>query len=166
MSKHKAGKKDPSRSVASRYGGLLLVGGAVLLFLGIATVDLWWPSGVKNPMATVPAAEVARGEVLYRENCQACHGVAAQGENPLQPMGGTKPTGGYLAPALNPRGHAHHHPPDVLFSYLRNGSPAADSPMRSFREKLSEADMHAVLGYIWSLWPQAMQEAYARTHSH
>jgi mono/diheme cytochrome c family protein len=169
MAKLKQGKpaKQPVR--ASRHWGWLLVLGAVVMFLGIATVDLWRPGGARNPLAAASPQEVARGAGLYRKFCQECHGVNGQGENPLTPMGGSKPGGskpggGYLAPALNERGHAHHHPPDVLYGYLRNGSPAADSPMRSLRDKMTEADMQAVLGYVWSLWPPPLQQNYARAH--
>ncbi len=161
-----ARQKHKARAVTRthRHWGLILVLGALLLFAGLATVDLWWPFDAKNPLASVSPGEVARGEALYRQYCMACHGEQAQGENPLAPQGGGKPGGGYLAPALNARGHAHHHPPDVLFGYLRNGSPALDSPMRSFRDRLSEEDMHAVLGYLWSLWPESLRRNYVQAH--
>lgn len=149
---------------APRLLGWGLVLGTILLFIVIATFDLWRPGGSTRSLA-VSAGEVARGEALFRQYCQECHGPGAQGENPLSPMGGGKPGGGYLAPALNARGHAHHHPPDVLFGYLRDGSPAADSPMRGFKDRLTEADMRAVLGYVWSLWPEPMQRGYAQAHA-
>ena len=165
MKKHQKRKSAPP-SQPSRHWGWLLVVGAVVLFSGLATVDFWWPSQPENPLAAVSPQQVARGEALFRQYCRDCHGERAQGENPLAPQGGGKPGGGYLAPALNERGHAHHHPPDVLFGYLRNGSPAQDSPMRSFRDRLSEEEMHAVLGYIWSLWPESLQRGYVQAHRH
>jgi mono/diheme cytochrome c family protein len=166
MAKHKKRGQAPRPKGATRHVGWLLIAGSVLLFGGLATVDFWWPSSSKNPLAAASPQEVQRGEMLFRQYCKDCHGEQARGENPLAPQGGGKPGGGYLAPALNERGHAHHHPPDVLFGYLRNGSPAQDSPMRSFRDRLSEEDMHAVLGYVWSLWPERMQQAYESAHRH
>jgi mono/diheme cytochrome c family protein len=147
----------------SQFWGWMLVLGAVAAFTAIATFDLWWPGGGTHSLA-VSAEEVARGEALFAQYCQQCHGSGAQGENPLNPMGGGKPGGGYLAPALNAQGHAHHHPPHVLLGYLRDGSPAADSPMRGFKDRLTEKDMRAVLGYVWSLWPESIQRGYAQTH--
>jgi mono/diheme cytochrome c family protein len=75
-----------------------------------------------------------------------------------------KPGGGYLAPALDVSGHMHHHAPDVLMSYLKNGSPAEDSSMRSFQDRMSDQDMRAVLAYLWSLWPEELQSVYERAH--
>ncbi|HEX7927244.1 MAG TPA: cytochrome c [bacterium] len=113
----------------------------------------------------VSAAEVARGEVVFRENCQVCHGEKARGQDPAKPMGGQQAGGAYLAPALNGTGHTQHHKPDVLFGYLRNGSPDKASPMRSFKDKLSEADIKAVLGYVYSLWPEDVKQMYSH-HMH
>jgi mono/diheme cytochrome c family protein len=147
-----------------KYWAWGLLVGAAALFVGFSTANWSPPVSSKSPLGAATPKQVARGEALYRLYCLECHGEQAQGENPLLPQGGVKDDGRYLAPALNARGHAHHHSPDVLLGYLRNGSPAVDSTMRSFRSRLSEEDMHDVLGYVWTLWPEPLQRAYIESH--
>ncbi len=105
--------------------------------------------------------QVAQGELLFKANCQSCHGADAKGENPTLSRGGTKPGGGYLAPALNGTGHAWHHADQMLFGIIKNGSVADDSPMIGFKDKLSDDEIVAVMQYFKSLWPEKIQTMHA-----
>ncbi|MEE8555716.1 MAG: cytochrome c [bacterium] len=138
-----------------RWGWLLVaaaVGGGAYYALG--------------PFSSLPSSDprdgalVVRGERVYAQNCAACHGAAAVGEDPKLPQGGRKATGGYLAPALNGTGHAWHHPPDALFEIIAEGSRAADSQMAGWGGRISDRDIGAVIAFIRSLWPGKVQAHY------
>ena len=73
---------------------------------------------------------------------------------------GTKPGGGYLAPALNGSGHAWHHPPEMLFKIIRDGSPAEESAMLGWRDRMNDSEIREVLAYLFSLWPQEISAPY------
>jgi mono/diheme cytochrome c family protein len=143
--------------------GWLLVGLALA-----AVLVLWlWPSSAGEPGSGWRDPEVtARGEALFRQNCSSCHGAAGIGENPARPMGGDKPEGGFLAPALDGTGHAWHHSPATLFGIIRNGSPARDSPMRGFAAMLSDEEISTVIAYFRSLWPPEIQDRYRHLTGH
>jgi len=148
---------------ATRRWAWALVGAAAVAFLALLTADSWWPVRSAHSLSASQPEQVTRGERVYREQCEICHGLRGRGENPATPQGGMKPGGGYISPALDGTGHMHHHSPDVLLGYLKDGSPAQDSPMRSFKDRISEDDMRAVLAYLWSLWPPTIQSAYERS---
>jgi mono/diheme cytochrome c family protein len=146
-----------------RYWGWLLAAAATAL----AVLFLFFPKKPpQQPADWRDVDVVARGESIYQEHCSVCHGPAAKGENPAQPMGGEKDGGGYLAPALNGSGHAWHHRPETIFQVIKEGSPAADSPMRGFRDRLSDEQISWVSAYLRSLWPQQIQDRYEQMLRH
>ncbi len=103
---------------------------------------------------------IALGKGLFATNCAVCHGPGAVGENLQSVRGGRKPGGGYWAPALNGTAHAWHHPPDGLFQVIKEGSPAADSPMRGWEDRLSDREIHGLIAYQLSLWPEPLRLRY------
>ena len=106
--------------------------------------------------------QIAMGEQLYQTNCLPCHGPGAQGQDLSAPMGGQRPDGTFFAPALNGTAHSWHHPKDVLFRIIKEGSPAKESPMRGFKDRLSDREIMAVMAYFQSLWPASIKERYAK----
>ena len=158
-------KSKPSKppSTFQRHWGWLLAAAAAAL----AVMFLLFPKQPPPLGADWRNAEVvAQGETVYREHCAVCHGPGATGENPAQPMGGEKIGGGYLAPALDGSGHAWHHTTETLFRVIKEGSPAADSPMRSFQDRLNDGQILRVIAYFRSLWPQPIQERYEYMSRH
>ena len=58
-----------------------------------------------------------------------------------------------------PSGHTWHHPDEVLFRIVREGTAAVvgggyESDMPGFADVLSDAEIRAVLDYIKSTWPE------------
>ena len=98
---------------------------------------------------------VARGEVVYQENCASCHGDQLQGEVNWRERDGE----GYLpAPPHDASGHTWHHTDEQLLAITRQGTAALvgngyRSRMQGFADELTEADLLAVLAYIKSTWP-------------
>jgi len=137
---------------------------AVVAGFGAYVLEPVWAPVVRGP-APPPAERLAQGAALFRQHCATCHGDRAQGQQPAQPMGGTRTDGTFIAPALNGTAHAWHHPPRQLLNLVRNGSPAPQSPMKGWGDRLSEREIEAVLAYVQSLWPPALLARYRRMNA-
>lgn len=127
---------------------VLLVGGAAWKFSGDASA-----SGLRLPYDRPES--VARGAVLYAENCASCHGAELQGApNWRQPL----PEGLMPAPPHDETGHTWHHPDELLFRLTKLGTAAVvgqgyESNMPGFSETLDDQEILDVLGFIKSSWP-------------
>ena len=148
----------PHRTAASRWVVLAAVI-TVVVIGGVLGFAQFSPS-----VDYSDARVVAMGEGLYATNCQACHGPQAKGESPFNIMGGRKLNGDYWAPALNGTAHAWHHPPDMLFSIVKKGSPAPDSRMRGWQGRMTDEEIHSVLAYVKSLWPEELRFRYDKAN--
>jgi len=131
-------------------------------FAAFVLEPLWRPLLSRPP---APGELLTLGASLYRQNCAACHGPDAQGQVAGQPMGGQRADGTYIAPALNGTAHAWHHAPGQLFELIKHGSPAPDSPMKGWAERMSDREIEAVLAYIQSLWPERLRARYRSMHN-
>ena len=126
-------KKLPSRRRPSN--SLILAGILGVLFL-LLVVGLIWQVSNGETTADIAAPEVlAQGEIVYQENCVACHGENGKG---------------YIGPALNGSAHAWHHPDPLLVSFIRDGIP--DTQMVGLGDKLSDEEIDAVISYFKSWW--------------
>ena len=101
------------------------------------------------------AETVKLGAQLYAQHCAGCHGAKLEGQpNWRQRL----PNGRLPAPPHDESGHTWHHPDEVLFAITKNGlvPPYApkdyESDMPAFRDKLSDAEIRAVLEYIKTHW--------------
>lgn len=155
------GTAGPGRGLSARWTWVLLLG-VVAAFAAFIFEPLWRPLVSAPPP---PAELAALGETVYRTQCAQCHGAGAEGQVPGQHMGGQRADGTYIAPALNGTAHAWHHAPDQLFRLIKHGSPAPDSPMKGFADRLSDSEIQAVLTYIQSLWPESLRRRYRSMHA-
>ena len=108
--------------------------------------------------------QVVQGERVYSAHCATCHGVKLEGQPNWRER---LATGRLPAPPHDPSGHTWHHPDDMLFSMVRNGMaphapPDYNSDMPAFGNRLSDADIWAVLAYIKSTWPEETRNAQAQ----
>lgn len=153
----------PSQSSRNSWWKLALLLsplGVTALFFG----QHLFPTALSSPeiwnQPSTPQS-IAEGNALFAQNCVSCHGPGGIGQNPRSPMGGMKEDGpGYWAPALNGTAHSWHHPNEVLFQTIRNGSVAADSPMRGFADRLTDQQIVSVMHYFQSLWPDHIRERH------
>ena len=104
---------------------------------------------------------VARGRIVYQQNCAACHGARLEGQpNWRQPNAdGTLP-----APPHDVTGHTWHHPDRMLFDITKYGSASVagagfKSAMPVYEGVLDDGDIWAVLAFIKSHWPPDIQAA-------
>ncbi|UXX83216.1 c-type cytochrome [Roseovarius pelagicus] len=113
---------------------------------------------------SVVAEEGMDGAALYQQHCASCHGTKLEG----QPDWRSRGTDGRLpAPPHDVTGHTWHHSDDILFRITRDGTAAVvgddyESNMPGFGDTLKDEQIHAILEYIKSTWPdreRAYQEA-------
>ena len=130
---------------------LLAVGG----FLALSKPD-WEP---RSALVSGPDA-VALGRMIYGEACASCHGARLEGEADWRQQ---RPDGGFPAPPHDQSGHTWHHPDAMLLLIIKHGGQAVaplgfKSGMPGFTARLSDREIAAVLSYIKSQWPAAVQE--------
>ncbi|KAE9628939.1 c-type cytochrome [Parasedimentitalea maritima] len=133
-------------------------GSSVALGVAVLGTVLWSQGTAGNAAGVFPYqddAAVARGEVIYQDNCASCHGDQLQGEANWR----ERDEEGYLpAPPHNASGHTWHHADQQLLTITRKGTAALvgngyRSRMEGYEDVLSEADLLAVFAYIKSTWP-------------
>ena len=128
---------------------------AVVLATGGAVWLMSRPGAAAVSLPYEDAGAVARGEVIYRTHCAACHGARLEGE----PDWRRADADGYLpAPPHDESGHTWHHPDEVLFAITKYGTEAVvgngyRSRMIGFGDVLSDDEILAALAYIKSTWP-------------
>lgn len=139
---------------------------AVLLIVAGIWAGNWagnWagaPSEGPTAMEADDPAVVARGARLYAAHCASCHGADLQGETPNWRQ--RKPAGTLPAPPHDASGHTWHHPDDLLFAITKHGGQATAPPgfksaMPGFGDTLGDGEIWAVLSFIKSRWPRAVQ---------
>lgn len=139
-------------SAAGRLPAMVCLA-ALALALG-ACEPHWYPD----------PALVSQGEAVFRQHCARCHGEQGVGQNPSDPFGSDDPARGFVAPALNGRGHCSSHTPGELAGLIRDGTGVPGSPMLGFHRKLSDRDYTALVTYLFQLWPPAIRNLYERRH--
>lgn len=112
------------------------------------------PVGAETGKAPDPAA-AARGEPLYVEHCQGCHGVRGIGEPMIPPL--IRLPGFFSAPALDDSQHAWHHSDDNLAKIIAEGSTRSPR-MPGWGKTLSKREIRDIIAYMKSLWgPRALE---------
>ncbi|WP_395458772.1 c-type cytochrome [Azospirillum melinis] len=143
-------KKALKVGIGLTLGAAVAVAGAVMLV------------GAKAGADPTDAAQVARGRVVYAEQCASCHGAWLEGQPNWQSR---KPDGRLPAPPHDASGHTWHHPDADLFKITGQGiaafaPPDYSSDMPAFGGSLSDADIWAVLAFIKSSWPEEIRRRH------
>jgi mono/diheme cytochrome c family protein len=133
----------------------------VIAALGVMAVSLFaaalsaWRETHVTPQ---DAEQVKLGLLLYEVHCASCHGAKLEGQPNWRER---LPNGRMPAPPHDATGHTWHHPDAVLFGITKEGlvagryaPPKYQSDMPAFGAVLSDAQIHAVLAYIKSTWPE------------
>ncbi len=95
--------------------------------------------------------QISAGRLLFKDNCQACHGIKGAGLNPdklpAQNANDLPP-----APALDDSAHAWHHPDDQLVETILDGSPRNKLMVAWKDHGLSRENAVSLVAYMKSLW--------------
>jgi mono/diheme cytochrome c family protein len=102
---------------------------------------------------------VSQGAKVFQENCASCHGKQAAGGPNWRQMG---TDGKYPPPPLNGTGHAWHHPLNMLYQVVSNGSPGGQGNMPAWKDKLSQDEIVATIAWFQSRWPEEIYRAWAK----
>ena len=100
------------------------------------------------------------GESVYASNCASCHGADLEGQANWQTP---NDDGTFRSPPHDESGHTWHHPDSYLLDRIRNGTQGLDANMQAlsnmpaYAEQLTDAEIEAVLTFIKSRWPEAIQ---------
>ena len=100
--------------------------------------------------------DTARGNAVYVKHCASCHGVGLQGQLDWQTR---LPSGRLPAPPHDASGHTWHHPDLMLARIIKEGTAAIvgggyESDMPGFNAILRDDEIHAVVEFIKSTWPE------------
>lgn len=101
------------------------------------------------------AAKVSLGAKVYAAQCALCHGARLEGQPNWRER---RPDGRLPAPPHDEEGHTWHHTDEVLFGITTYGlvppyAPSGyQSDMPAFKDKLTDAEIWAVLSFIESHW--------------
>lgn len=124
----------------------------------------WASTGTDGVLVQLQADDmkvVQAGEIIYQQQCAACHGTEMEG----QPDWRTRNKQGLLpAPPHDASGHTWHHADDLLFEITKYGAgvviddPGYRTVMPIYETILSDEDIVAVLSYIKNSWPEEQRQ--------
>ena len=122
--------------------------------LVVGCSDSTTPSSTTTPTSSIQInpnpAVLASGQALYRTHCATCHGGMAQGAPNWHKRGSD---GKFPPPPLNGTGHTWHHPHSQLVGIVKHGTLQSGGNMPSWKDKLTDADIDAILVWLRSSWP-------------
>ena len=97
---------------------------------------------------------IARGKIIYKNNCMSCHQVNLVGAENWK---GLDKDGHRKAPPLNGTGHTWHHDDASLHNIIKYGLAKIvknyEGKMLGFEDNLKDKDIDSVLAYMKSFWP-------------
>lgn len=103
-----------------------------------------------------------RGQILYTQKCQSCHGKNGVGETySIQALTDKEYI---MAPALDASAHAWHHLDNALEKTILEGSPRTPRMMAWKKAGVSKADASDLVSYIKSLWTQRELDCQGPKH--
>lgn len=134
----------------TRWGAIaVLVGGTVLVAFGDAPAKLTRADAqkLKTPVANTKKS-IARGRVIFMQNCTSCHGENGKAEGSL-----VADATDLTSPQLYKSGTSEGE----IFHSIRDG---AGDQMPAFKSQLdNETDIWNLVNFVRGLWPESMRPA-------
>ena len=102
---------------------------------------------------------IARGKIIYQNNCISCHQVNLVGVENWKEL---DEDGHRKSPPLNGTGHTWHHDDATLHNIIKYGLVKLvknyQGKMLGYEDKLKDKDIDSVLAYIKSFWSNDMYQ--------
>ena len=136
----------------------------LFLALGLAAIGASSRLAAPPPAAALhladadDAALVTEGNHLYRRHCASCHGRALQGQ-PLWQL--LDENAGRRAPAHDASGHTWQHADEAIFRMTRDGTGGVPGAMPTFKDRLSDHEILAIIAFIKARWPLGLRVSQA-----
>ena len=102
-----------------------------------------------------PVVDLGNG--LFQQHCATCHGSDAEGTRDWKTADAD---GNYPPPPLDGSAHAWHHSIPQLARSIKQGGVQIGGVMPPFGDKLSNAEVLAVIAYFQSKWPDEVYRAW------
>jgi len=152
------------RNIVSWAGVLSL---AWVLLIGRVAAQSSTSADAAPPKRWYSPEHVARGALVYTENCAVCHGQNAEGTKNWRQRADD---GKFPPPPIDGTGHAWHHPMKILGAQIKFGAPGGLGSMPGFADKLSDEQVVDVIAWFQNEWPDKIYATWAemnkRSHSH
>jgi mono/diheme cytochrome c family protein len=116
---------------------------------------------LKGPYQAASPVE-ARGQNLYTQKCQSCHGKDGVGENYSNQSLTDKDY--LMAPAMDASAHAWHHTDEALIKTILEGSQRTQRMIAWKSKGLTERNAQDLVAYIKSLWTQRELDCQGPKH--
>jgi mono/diheme cytochrome c family protein len=105
-------------------------------------------------------ANIARGALVYQENCAQCHGPEAQGHPDWRRA---KKQGYAAAPPLDGTGPVAHLKKSEIIAVIKNGVKYNGQPvMPGWKGRVSDKDIEDVITWFQALWPSDVYASWQR----
>jgi mono/diheme cytochrome c family protein len=102
---------------------------------------------------------IARGKIIYQNNCISCHQVNLVGVENWKEL---DEDGHRKSPPLNGTGHTWHHDDATLHNIIKYGLVKLvknyQGKMLGYEDRLKDKDIDSILAYIKSFWPDDMYQ--------
>lgn len=136
----------------SRTAILVALLGVAAAALGLALAWLWLAASIGDDLGR---HDRTREGAL----CRALRGLSRREARRSAGLESPLPSGRMPAPPHDASGHTWHHPDDVLFRITKEGPAAVvgrgyQSDMPGFGNVMSDEEIHSVLAFIKSTWPE------------
>ena len=130
----------------------------IFLFLFLSLSEISY-SHSHFPITRDSELMIARGKIIYQNNCISCHQVNLMGVENWKEL---DEDGHRKSPPLNGTGHTWHHDDATLHNIIKYGLVKLvknyQGKMLGFEDKLKDKDIDSVLAYIKSFWPDDMYQ--------
>ena len=136
---------------------------SLLAVFGLPIADLTNAEELQhNQKRWYTAEQVTQGKELYAKHCAECHGKDAASTPEWRKP---EPDGHFPPSPLNGTAHTWHHPLPLLQRTIREGGIRLGGKMPPFNDKLSAAEIDAIIAWFQSLWPENIYAIWSGSKS-
>lgn len=130
------------RRTTAWLGRALVLAGA-LAFLAVLVGQAAPARAQEGDPIDYPRGAAYRGQRLFAEHCQQCHGVQGKGDGPMAAQAPV-PIADFTDPEF-----VQSRSPQLVFDFISNGS--LENLMPPWKDSLSQDEIWDLTAYVWSL---------------
>ncbi|MBT4079663.1 MAG: cytochrome c [Gammaproteobacteria bacterium] len=116
----------------------------------------------KDGLPKVTSEQEMRGQKLYVDKCQSCHGINGVGET--YTIEALTNRDYLMAPAMDESAHAWHHTDEALIKTILEGSPRQSRMEAWGKLGVTQKDAEDLVAYMKSLWGERIKSCQGPAH--